>query len=116
LFRNQCVFAKDEDGNAIEHCRDFAGKRFIRRHATDARQQSDPAWDLSKLNHLIRFNEISFLETGLREPKLSQDTEKSLCVIRRGPDKNLQVPCVTWAPMEREALRADDHVTIAAGI
>ena len=68
------------------------------------------------MNHLIRLNEIRFLEAGPREPKLSQNIEKPLRVIRRGPDKNIQVAGVTWAPMERQALRADDDIINAAGI
>ena len=38
---DQCVSAKDEDGECPrEYCRDFVGKRLIRRHSTDARQQT----------------------------------------------------------------------------
>jgi hypothetical protein len=76
LVSDQCVFAKDEDWNAIEYCGDFAGKRFIRRHATDARQQIDSAWGSSELNDLLGLEEISFLEVGLLESELIQKREK----------------------------------------
>jgi hypothetical protein len=70
LVPYQRVFAKDEDRNAIEYCGDFAGKRFIRRYASDARQEIDPARSSSKLNNLLGLEEIFFLEAGLFEPEL----------------------------------------------
>jgi len=51
---------------------DFAGKRVICRHATDGRQEIDPARRSSELNDLLGLKEISFLETGLLEPELIQ--------------------------------------------
>ena len=76
LVSDQCVSAKDEDWNAIEYCGDFAGKRFIRRNATDARQQIDSARGPSELNDLLGLEEISFLEAGLLKSELIQKREK----------------------------------------
>ena len=76
LVSNQCVFAKDEDWKAIERCGDFAGKRFIRGRATDARQQIDPARGSSELNNLLGLEEICLLESRLLEPELIQKREK----------------------------------------
>jgi hypothetical protein len=75
LISDQCVFAKDEDRNAIEYCGDLAPKRFICSHATDARQQIYPAWGSSELNDLLGPEKISFLEIGLLEPELIQKRE-----------------------------------------
>jgi hypothetical protein len=60
--------------------------------------------------------EISFLETGLLEPELIQEREEHARVVWRGPDKDVQVAGVTWAPVKCEALRADDDVINGAGI
>ena len=76
LVSDQCVSAKDKDWNAIEYCGDFAGKRFIRRNATDARQQIDSARGSSELNDLLGLEEISFLEAGLLKSELIQKREK----------------------------------------
>jgi hypothetical protein len=76
LVSDQCVFAEDEDWKAIEYGGDSAGKRFIRRYASDARQQIDSARGSSELNDLLGFEEISFLEAGLFEPELIKKREK----------------------------------------
>jgi hypothetical protein len=76
LVPYQCVSAKDKDRNAIEYCGDFAGKSFIRRHATDARQHIYSARGSSELNDLLGLEEIRFLEAGLLEPELVQKPEK----------------------------------------
>jgi hypothetical protein len=76
LVSYQCVFAKDEDRNAVEYCGDFAGKRFIQGHASDARQKIDSARSSSKLNDLLGLEEISFLKAGLLEPELIQKREE----------------------------------------
>ena len=68
------------------------------------------------MNHLIRLYEIRFLKAGPSEPKLSQNIEKPPRVIRRGPDKNIQVAGVTWTPMKSQALRTDDDIINVAGI
>ena len=61
LVSDQRVFAKDKDRNAFEHCGDFTAERFIRRDATDARQETDPARGSSELNNLLGRQEVSFL-------------------------------------------------------
>jgi hypothetical protein len=101
---------------AIEYCGDFAGKRVICRHATDARQEIDPARSSSELNDLLGLKEISFLEAGLLEPELIQKREELARIVSSRSDKNVQIPGVTWTPVKCETLRADDDVINGAGI
>jgi hypothetical protein len=65
---------------------------------------------------LVGLEEISFLEARLLEPELIQKREKQPRVLWSRPDEDVQVPCVAWAPVKCEALRADDDVINAAGI
>ena len=57
-----------------------------------AGKQIDSVRGASKLDHLLRLHEISFLKAGAREPELIQKIHKQSRVVGRGPDQNIQVP------------------------
>src|SRR6516164_3842741 len=62
---DQRVSAQNGDRNSIERCRNFTGKRFLRAHPADPRQQIDSVWCASKLDNVLGLEEISFREPGL---------------------------------------------------
>jgi hypothetical protein len=116
LVSDQDLLAKDEDRNPVDCRGNFRGKGFVSVYATDAGQQIDSTRRSSQLNHLLRLQEISFLEAGLLEPELDSEAREVAGRCPEWPDENVQVAGVTWAPMKRQALRADDDVINAAGI
>ncbi len=70
----------------------------------------------TKLNHLVRLDEIRFLETGFSKTKFLQNCGELCRVFVRRPNKNIKVSRIARAPVKGEAVRADYDVFNAAGV
>jgi hypothetical protein len=76
LVPYQCVSAKDENRNAINHRRHFRVECFVGIHTCETGQQINSVGDSPELNDLLGLEKISFFEAGLLEPKLIQNREQ----------------------------------------
>jgi len=60
LFPYQCVSAKDENRNAINHRRHFRVECFVGIHTCETGQQINSVGDSPELNDLLGLEKISF--------------------------------------------------------
>jgi len=68
----QCVFAQDENRDAIQLRGDFAGKRFVGADPAYAAEQINSIRSASELDNLVWFGEIRFAESGVGETEFIQ--------------------------------------------
>jgi hypothetical protein len=77
LFRINVSLPRTKNRHAVDYRRHFPVECFVGGHTYETRQQIYSARDSSELDNLLGLEEISFLEAGLLEPELNQNTEKS---------------------------------------
>ena len=70
----------------------------------------------TKLNHLFRNSEIGFCQISFGKAEIAKKGNELGCIIRRGPDQNVEVAGVTRPSVKGETERADDYVLNAAGV
>src|SRR5947207_14644005 len=100
LVLDQCVFAQDENRDAIQLCGDFAGKRFVGADPAYAAEQINSIRSASELDNLVRFGEIRFAESGVVEAELNQQINNICCISRCGSEQYIDIAGVRRAAMQ----------------
>jgi len=113
---DQCVFAQDENRDAIQLCGDFAGKRFVGADPAYAAEQINSIRSASELDNLVRFGEIRFAESGVGETEFIQQINNLCCIFWCGPDQNAEIAGVTRAAMKRQTVRSHNDIFNAARV
>jgi len=84
--------------------------RFVESYATNPRKEIDPIGCASKLDDVIRPQEIVLRDAGGAKPEGLQDIHEFISVFLISCHENIQIARVTGPAVECQCPRTHDHV------
>jgi hypothetical protein len=116
LINNQVVTADEANDFAVYLHVKTARPGVLKIDCTDGRQEIDPMWRVTELNHRILPHEILFRDVKTAKAKVVEDTKDLLGILLAQPNPSVKVAGVPGQTVGGNRVPSDNEVSNATSV